>query len=72
MTPLLKVEGIHTYYGKSHILHGVSLEIGRGEVVGFHICSNNGADSGGEADSMAGCAGGQEGGKYQVVQVHGR
>src|ERR1700689_692306 len=32
---LLKVEGIHTYYGKSHILHGVSLEIRRGEVVGL-------------------------------------
>ena len=30
-----KVEGIHTYYGKSHILHGVSLEVGRGEVVGL-------------------------------------
>src|SRR5258706_9522293 len=33
--PLLAVTGIHTYYGKSHILHGVSLEIGRGEVVGL-------------------------------------
>ena len=33
MTPLLLVEGIHTYYGKSHILHGVSLEVGHGEVV---------------------------------------
>jgi branched-chain amino acid transport system ATP-binding protein len=33
--PLIKVEGIHTYYGKSHILNGVSLEVGRGEVVGL-------------------------------------
>jgi branched-chain amino acid transport system ATP-binding protein len=33
--PLVKVEDIHTYYGKSHILHGVSLEIGHGEVVGL-------------------------------------
>jgi branched-chain amino acid transport system ATP-binding protein len=33
--PLVKVEEIHTYYGKSHILHGVSLEVGRGEVVGL-------------------------------------
>jgi branched-chain amino acid transport system ATP-binding protein len=32
---LLAVDGIHTYYGKSHILHGVSLEVGRGEVVGL-------------------------------------
>ncbi|MGA7265578.1 MAG: ABC transporter ATP-binding protein [Stellaceae bacterium] len=33
--PLVKVEDIHTYYGKSHILHGVSLEVGIGEVVGL-------------------------------------
>ena len=33
--PLLTVEEIHTYYGKSHILDGVSLEVGRGEVVGL-------------------------------------
>ena len=32
---LLAVGGIHAYYGKSHILHGVSLEVGRGEVVGL-------------------------------------
>ncbi len=35
MESLIKVEDIHTYYGKSHILHGVSLEVGRGEVVGL-------------------------------------
>jgi branched-chain amino acid transport system ATP-binding protein len=33
--PLVVVEGVHTYYGKSHILHGVSLEVGPGEVVGL-------------------------------------
>jgi branched-chain amino acid transport system ATP-binding protein len=33
--PLLAVEGIHTYYGKSHILHGVSIAVGPGEVVGL-------------------------------------
>ncbi len=35
MEPLVKLEDIHTYYGKSHILNGVSLEVGRGEVVGL-------------------------------------
>src|SRR6516165_2581710 len=35
VAPLLEVEEIHTYYGKSHTLHGVSLEVGRGEVVGL-------------------------------------
>src|SRR2546429_4796660 len=33
--PLIAVEDLHTYYGKSHILHGVSLTVGRGEVVGL-------------------------------------
>ena len=32
---MLTVEAIHTYYGKSHILHGVSLEVRPGEVVGL-------------------------------------
>ncbi|MGK7917546.1 MAG: ABC transporter ATP-binding protein [Prochloraceae cyanobacterium] len=31
--PLLQVETIHTYYGDSHILFGVSLEVYLGEVV---------------------------------------
>ena len=34
-SPLITVEGIHTFYGKSHILHGVSLDVGPGEVVGL-------------------------------------
>ena len=34
-TPLVRVENVHTYYGKSHILRGVSLEVAPGEVVGL-------------------------------------
>ena len=34
-TWLVAVEDVHTYYGKSHILHGVSLNVGPGEVVGL-------------------------------------
>ena len=30
---LLQVADIHTYYGKSHVLHGVSMEIEEGEIV---------------------------------------
>jgi branched-chain amino acid transport system ATP-binding protein len=33
--PLVQLDELHTYYGKSHILHGVSLHVGRGEVVGL-------------------------------------
>jgi branched-chain amino acid transport system ATP-binding protein len=30
---MLKVNGIHTFYGESHVLHGVDLEVLEGEVV---------------------------------------
>ena len=33
MTALLTVENLHTYYGASHVLFGVSLEVNEGEVV---------------------------------------
>jgi branched-chain amino acid transport system ATP-binding protein len=32
---MLRLSDVHTYYGKSHILHGVSVEVGPGEVVGL-------------------------------------
>ncbi|HEX4409319.1 MAG TPA: ABC transporter ATP-binding protein [Xanthobacteraceae bacterium] len=35
IAPLVTVDAVHTYYGKSHILHGVSIDIGPGEVVGL-------------------------------------
>jgi branched-chain amino acid transport system ATP-binding protein len=34
-TPLVLLEDLHTYYGKSHILHGVTLQVAPGEVVGL-------------------------------------
>lgn len=30
---MLKLQDIHAYYGKSHVLHGVSFEVGQGEIV---------------------------------------
>ncbi len=37
----LEAENLHTYYGKSHILHGVSLEVREGEIVA--LLGRNGA-----------------------------
>lgn len=37
----LEVEGLHTYYGKSHILRGVNLEVNEGELV--TLLGRNGA-----------------------------
>jgi branched-chain amino acid transport system ATP-binding protein len=30
---LLKVDRLHAYYGKSHVLHGVEFDVGEGEIV---------------------------------------
>ncbi len=38
---ILKIENLHTYYGKSHILHGVSMEVAEGEIV--TLLGRNGA-----------------------------
>ncbi|MEI7445752.1 MAG: ABC transporter ATP-binding protein [Burkholderiales bacterium] len=31
--PMLEVSNLHAYYGKSHVLHGVDLKVGQGEIV---------------------------------------
>src|ERR1700742_3343597 len=41
MSAALIAEGLHTYYGKSHILHGVSLEAQEGQVTA--LLGRNGA-----------------------------
>jgi branched-chain amino acid transport system ATP-binding protein len=41
MTNALFAEGLHTYYGKSHILHGVSLQVAEGEITA--LLGRNGA-----------------------------
>jgi branched-chain amino acid transport system ATP-binding protein len=41
MTAALVAEGLHTYYGKSHILHGVGLEVAEGRITA--LLGRNGA-----------------------------
>jgi branched-chain amino acid transport system ATP-binding protein len=38
---MLHVSGLHAYYGKSHVLHGVDLVVGQGEIVS--LLGRNGA-----------------------------
>ncbi|HEX3381816.1 MAG TPA: ATP-binding cassette domain-containing protein, partial [Paraburkholderia sp.] len=39
--PALEIAGLQAWYGESHILHGVDLSVGRGEVV--TLLGRNGA-----------------------------
>ena len=41
MTPLLELRGVQAYYGRSHVLHGVTLDARAGEVV--TLLGRNGA-----------------------------
>jgi branched-chain amino acid transport system ATP-binding protein len=41
MSAALRAEGLHTFYGKSHILHGVSLEVVEGKIT--TLLGRNGA-----------------------------
>ena len=38
---MLRLDGINTFYGTSHILHGISLDIADGELVA--VLGRNGA-----------------------------
>ncbi len=50
--PLLQVQDLNAWYGAAHILHGVSLAVGRGEVVA--LMGRNGAGKSTTLKSIAG------------------
>jgi branched-chain amino acid transport system ATP-binding protein len=56
---LLKVEDLQAWYGESHILHGVSFEIGRGELV--TLLGRNGAGKTTTLKSIMGIVGKRSG-----------
>ena len=46
---MLKIDNLHAYYGKSHVLHGVSLEVGKGEIVALLGRNGSGRSTTGKA-----------------------
>lgn len=63
---LVTVEGLHAYYGESHILHGVAFEVARGEVV--TLLGRNGAGRTTTLRAMLGLVGTRRG----SVRIDGR
>jgi branched-chain amino acid transport system ATP-binding protein len=51
---LLEIKETHTYYGKSHILHGVSMEVEKGEIVA--LVGRNGVGKSTTLKSIVGLA----------------
>ncbi len=70
MTALLKVESLHAFYGKSHVLHGVHFEVQAGEIVA--LLGRNGSGRSTTAKAVMGmvdCAGSV---LWKGEQVQGR
>jgi branched-chain amino acid transport system ATP-binding protein len=62
----LEAENLHTFYGKSHILHGVSLEVREGEIV--TLLGRNGAGKTTTLRSLVGLTPPREG----AIRVFGK
>jgi branched-chain amino acid transport system ATP-binding protein len=56
---LLRVSGLHAYYGESHVLHGVDCHVHRGEVV--TLLGRNGAGRTTTLKALLGLVGGRSG-----------
>ncbi|CEG08865.1 LIV-I protein F [Afipia felis] len=63
---VLEAEGLHTYYGKSHILRGVGLEVREGEIVS--LLGRNGAGKSTTMRSLMGLTKAREG----TVRIFGQ
>jgi branched-chain amino acid transport system ATP-binding protein len=63
---VLRVSGLHAYYGESHVLHGVDCHVGRGEVV--TLLGRNGAGRTTTLRALLGLVGARSG----SVLINGR
>lgn len=65
-TPLIEAQGLHTYYGDSHILHGIDITIHKSETVS--LIGRNGMGKTTLLKTLIGVTPPRQG----VVKVHGR
>lgn len=69
-TKMLKIENLHAYYGKSHVLHGVSFEVQPGEIVA--LLGRNGSGRSTTAKAVMGLVDCQGSIHWKGQQIMGR
>ncbi|MDR7095475.1 ABC transporter ATP-binding protein [Hydrogenophaga laconesensis] len=67
---MLKIENLHAYYGKSHVLHGVSFEVQPGEIVA--LLGRNGSGRSTTAKAVMGLVDCQGSIHWKGQQIMGR
>lgn len=67
--PLLRVHDLHAYYGKSHVLHGVSFDVQAGEIVA--LLGRNGSGRSTTAKAIMGMVAGHGGVHWKGRQIRG-
>ncbi len=67
---MLAVRDLHAYYGKSHILHGVNLAVGRGEIVS--LLGRNGVGRSTTVKTIMGQVAGTGSVRFKDEEVLGR
>jgi branched-chain amino acid transport system ATP-binding protein len=67
---MLKVDNLHAFYGKSHVLHGVEFEVGEGEIVA--LLGRNGSGRSTTAKAIMGMVEAHGGVAFKGQAIQGR
>lgn len=67
---MLQVQGLHAFYGKSHILHGVDLHVEEGEIVA--LLGRNGVGRSTLAKTVMGMVDGRGSAKFRGSELLGK
>jgi branched-chain amino acid transport system ATP-binding protein len=67
---MLKVSNLHAYYGKSHVLHGVDMHVGKGEIVS--LLGRNGVGRSTTVKTIMGMVDGQGSVKFKDEEMLGK
>ena len=66
---MLQLSGLHAYYGKSHILHGVDMKVGEGEIVA--LLGRNGSGRSTTVKTIMGLVTGEGSVKFRDHEILG-